>query len=141
MAICFINDHHWRHAAARSFYRRPFSSLAEMESMTDRWNMAGHGTGSTSTATAMAGCSLNRVNSTLGSMFGIFGLSHSRISCGAQSLVAGKEGRQTSRPRSMTLLLAGRLVGAANRPCLLPNAADLVHSEESRQLDILNRAR
>ena len=39
MTIYFTSDHHWGHAAARSFYRRPFSSLSEMdEQMIDRWN-------------------------------------------------------------------------------------------------------
>ena len=39
MAIYFTSDHHFCHAAARSFYRRPFSSIAEMDQvMIDRWN-------------------------------------------------------------------------------------------------------
>ena len=39
MDIHFTSDHHWGHAAARSFYRRPFSSLAEMDQvMMERWN-------------------------------------------------------------------------------------------------------
>ena len=39
MAIYFTSDHHFCHAAARSFYRRPFGSVAEMDQvMIDRWN-------------------------------------------------------------------------------------------------------
>ena len=33
--IHFTSDHHWGHAAARSFYSRPFSSLAEMDQVTE----------------------------------------------------------------------------------------------------------
>jgi calcineurin-like phosphoesterase family protein len=40
MTVYFTSDHHFGHAAARSFYRRPFSSLAEMDQvMADRWNV------------------------------------------------------------------------------------------------------
>ena len=39
MTIYFSSDHHWGHAAARSFYRRPFGSVAEMDQvMIERWN-------------------------------------------------------------------------------------------------------
>jgi len=39
MSIYFTSDQHWGHAAARSFYRRPFSSVAEMDrTMVERWN-------------------------------------------------------------------------------------------------------
>ena len=39
MPIYFTADHHFGHAAARSFYRRPFSSVDEMDGkMIDRWN-------------------------------------------------------------------------------------------------------
>ena len=39
MPIYFTGDHHFGHAAARSFYRRPFASVAEMDQeMIDRWN-------------------------------------------------------------------------------------------------------
>jgi calcineurin-like phosphoesterase family protein len=41
MAVYFTSDQHWGHASARSFYRRPFSSLAEMDRvMIERWNMS-----------------------------------------------------------------------------------------------------
>src|SRR5262245_11646673 len=37
--LAFPSDHHWGHAAARSLYRRPFTSVAEMDQvMIDRWN-------------------------------------------------------------------------------------------------------
>jgi calcineurin-like phosphoesterase family protein len=39
MPVYFTGDHHFGHAAARSFYRRPFASVAEMDqAMIDRWN-------------------------------------------------------------------------------------------------------
>jgi calcineurin-like phosphoesterase family protein len=39
MTVYFTSDHHFGHAAARSFYRRPFGSAAEMNQvMIDRWN-------------------------------------------------------------------------------------------------------
>lgn len=39
MAIYVTSDHHWGHAAARSFYRRPFLSVDEMDRvMIERWN-------------------------------------------------------------------------------------------------------
>ncbi len=39
MSIYFSSDHHFGHAAARSFYRRPFSSVDEMDrEMIERWN-------------------------------------------------------------------------------------------------------
>ena len=39
MAIYVTSDHHWGHAAARGFYRRPFASVDEMDQvMIERWN-------------------------------------------------------------------------------------------------------
>jgi calcineurin-like phosphoesterase family protein len=39
MAIYFTSDHHFCHAAARTFYRRPFASVADMDrEMVARWN-------------------------------------------------------------------------------------------------------
>ncbi|HUB45869.1 MAG TPA: metallophosphoesterase [Acetobacteraceae bacterium] len=39
MPIFFTSDHHFGHAAARTFYRRPFASVEEMDQrMIDRWN-------------------------------------------------------------------------------------------------------
>ena len=39
MSVHFSSDQHFGHAAARSFYRRPFASVAEMDQqMIDRWN-------------------------------------------------------------------------------------------------------
>jgi calcineurin-like phosphoesterase family protein len=39
MSIYFTSDHHFGQAAARSFYRRPFASVAKMDQeMIDRWN-------------------------------------------------------------------------------------------------------
>lgn len=39
MTIYVTSDHHWGHAAARSFYRRPFPSVDEMDRvMIERWN-------------------------------------------------------------------------------------------------------
>jgi calcineurin-like phosphoesterase family protein len=39
MPMYFTSDQHFGHAAARSFYRRPFSSITEMDRvMIDRWN-------------------------------------------------------------------------------------------------------
>jgi calcineurin-like phosphoesterase family protein len=39
MSVYFTSDHHFDHAAARTFYRRPFSSVAEMDcEMVARWN-------------------------------------------------------------------------------------------------------
>jgi calcineurin-like phosphoesterase family protein len=41
MSVHFTSDQHFGHAAARSFYRRPFVSAAEMDQqMIDRWNSA-----------------------------------------------------------------------------------------------------
>jgi calcineurin-like phosphoesterase family protein len=39
MTVYFTSDQHFGHAAARTFYRRPFASVAEMDRvMIDRWN-------------------------------------------------------------------------------------------------------
>jgi calcineurin-like phosphoesterase family protein len=39
VALFFTSDHHFGHAGARSFYRRPFASVSEMDQqMIDRWN-------------------------------------------------------------------------------------------------------
>jgi calcineurin-like phosphoesterase family protein len=39
MAVYFISDHHFGQSAARTFYRRPFASVAGMDQeMVDRWN-------------------------------------------------------------------------------------------------------
>jgi calcineurin-like phosphoesterase family protein len=39
LAVLFTSDHHFGHAAARGFYRRPFASAADMhEAMVGRWN-------------------------------------------------------------------------------------------------------
>jgi calcineurin-like phosphoesterase family protein len=39
MTVYFTSDQHFGHAAARSFYGRPFSSITEMDRvMIDRWN-------------------------------------------------------------------------------------------------------
>jgi calcineurin-like phosphoesterase family protein len=39
MSVYFTSDHHFGHAGARSFYRRPFASVDEMDQqMIDRWN-------------------------------------------------------------------------------------------------------
>ena len=39
MSVCFTSDHHFGHGSARTFYRRPFASAAEMDQeMIDRWN-------------------------------------------------------------------------------------------------------
>ena len=39
VATYFTGDHHIGHAAARSFYRRPFASVADMDrEMVARWN-------------------------------------------------------------------------------------------------------
>src|SRR6478735_7067507 len=39
MPVYFTSDHHFGQAAARTFYRRPFASVAEMDQeMIDRWN-------------------------------------------------------------------------------------------------------
>ena len=39
MSVYFTSDHHFGHAAARSFYRRPFTSIDEIDRvMIDRWN-------------------------------------------------------------------------------------------------------
>jgi calcineurin-like phosphoesterase family protein len=39
MTFYFTSDQHWGHAAARSFYQRPFASVDEMdEVMIERWN-------------------------------------------------------------------------------------------------------
>jgi calcineurin-like phosphoesterase family protein len=41
MAMFFTSDHHFGHAGARSLYRRPFASVAEMDrQMIERWNAA-----------------------------------------------------------------------------------------------------
>jgi calcineurin-like phosphoesterase family protein len=40
MSVYFTSDQHFGHAAARSFYRRPFSSVHKMDrEMIDRWNL------------------------------------------------------------------------------------------------------
>jgi calcineurin-like phosphoesterase family protein len=40
MSIYFSSDHHFGHAAGRAFYRRPFSSVDEMDrEMIARWNL------------------------------------------------------------------------------------------------------
>jgi len=40
MSVYFTSDHHFGQATARSFYRRPFASVAEMDQeMIDRWNV------------------------------------------------------------------------------------------------------
>ncbi len=39
MSVYFTSDHHFGHAGARSLYRRPFASVAEMDrQMIARWN-------------------------------------------------------------------------------------------------------
>jgi calcineurin-like phosphoesterase family protein len=39
MVLYFTSDHHIGHAAARTFYRRPFASVGEMDRvLIDRWN-------------------------------------------------------------------------------------------------------
>jgi calcineurin-like phosphoesterase family protein len=39
MPVYFTSDQHFGHAAAHSFYRRPFASVADMDQvMIDRWN-------------------------------------------------------------------------------------------------------
>lgn len=39
MSVYFSSDHHFGHAAARGFYRRPFSSVDEMDrEMIQNWN-------------------------------------------------------------------------------------------------------
>jgi len=39
MSVYFTSDHHFGHSGARSFYRRPFASVAEMDrAMIERWN-------------------------------------------------------------------------------------------------------
>jgi calcineurin-like phosphoesterase family protein len=39
MAFYFTSDHHIGHGAARTFYRRPFASVGEMDQvLVDRWN-------------------------------------------------------------------------------------------------------
>jgi calcineurin-like phosphoesterase family protein len=39
MTVYFTSDHHFGHSGARSLYRRPFASVAEMDrQMIDRWN-------------------------------------------------------------------------------------------------------
>lgn len=39
MAFYFTSDHHIGHGAARTFYRRPFASVGEMDQVLfDRWN-------------------------------------------------------------------------------------------------------
>ena len=41
MAVFFTADTHFGHAAARAFYRRPFATVAEMDTaMVARWNAA-----------------------------------------------------------------------------------------------------
>lgn len=41
MSIFFTSDHHFCHAAARGFYHRPFTSVAEMDQeLINRWNSA-----------------------------------------------------------------------------------------------------
>jgi calcineurin-like phosphoesterase family protein len=40
MTVYFTSDHHFGHSGARSLYRRPFASVAEMDrQMIDRWNL------------------------------------------------------------------------------------------------------
>ena len=39
MSVYFTADNHFGHSGARSLYRRPFASVAEMDqTMIDRWN-------------------------------------------------------------------------------------------------------
>ena len=39
MSVYFTSDHHFGQGSARTFYRRPFASVAEMDQeMIDRWN-------------------------------------------------------------------------------------------------------
>jgi calcineurin-like phosphoesterase family protein len=39
MSVYFTSDHHFGHSGARSFYRRPFASVAEMDrALIERWN-------------------------------------------------------------------------------------------------------
>jgi calcineurin-like phosphoesterase family protein len=39
MLVFFTSDHHFGHSGARSLYRRPFPSVAEMDrQMIERWN-------------------------------------------------------------------------------------------------------
>jgi calcineurin-like phosphoesterase family protein len=39
MTTWFTSDHHFGHSGARTFYRRPFASVAEMDQrMLERWN-------------------------------------------------------------------------------------------------------
>jgi calcineurin-like phosphoesterase family protein len=39
MSVYFTSDHHFGHSGARSLYRRPFASVAEMDrQMIERWN-------------------------------------------------------------------------------------------------------
>lgn len=39
MTVWFTSDHHFGHSGARSLYRRPFASVAEMDrAMVERWN-------------------------------------------------------------------------------------------------------
>jgi calcineurin-like phosphoesterase family protein len=39
MTVYFTSDHHFGHSGARSLFRRPFASVAEMDrQMIDRWN-------------------------------------------------------------------------------------------------------
>jgi len=39
MSVYFTADNHFGHSGARSLYRRPFASVAEMDqAMIDRWN-------------------------------------------------------------------------------------------------------
>lgn len=41
MPVFFTSDHHFGHSGARSFYRRPFASVNEMDrQMIERWNSA-----------------------------------------------------------------------------------------------------
>jgi calcineurin-like phosphoesterase family protein len=41
MRVWFTSDHHFGHAGARGFYRRPFGSVSDMdEQMIERWNAA-----------------------------------------------------------------------------------------------------
>ena len=41
MSVYFTSDHHFGQATARSFYRRPFASVAKIDQeMIDRWNAA-----------------------------------------------------------------------------------------------------
>lgn len=43
MTVFFTSDHHFGHSGARTLYRRPFASVADMDrQMIDRWNTVIH---------------------------------------------------------------------------------------------------